>query len=246
MDTHLIYSGDKASNYDDNAAFEKGNRLLHRHWLEDILHFLDFIPARFIELGCGTGFFTETIYRCFPGISGQLIDGAPEMLDRAKAKLEDGQRKTEWLLSRFEEIDFSKLAAQVDLVFSCLAIHHLKDADKAILYRNIHRHLQPGGMFILFDLFRTEDDYTNALLEHIACRDIQRKLKAMMGLDDLDVEIEELKLASIISNDRREKAREGDQESLLSDTLRMLQEAGFRKIIPTAQENRFISLIALP
>ncbi len=245
MKSHSAYTGDKASNYDENAAFEKGNRDLHKLWLEDILSFIDHTPAHFIELGCGTGFFTETFYRYFPGISGQLIDGAEAMLSQAKAKFEGKGLQAEFILSRFEEIDFSTLHQPVDIVFSCLAIHHLTDADKALLYKKIYGQLQPGGMFILFDLFRTEDSYTNRLLEHIACRDIQRKLKTMMGLDDVDIELEELRLDNIIANDRREKDREGDQESVLADTCRFLAEAGFTQVIPTAQENRFISLLAL-
>ncbi|MBL7726221.1 MAG: class I SAM-dependent methyltransferase [Dinghuibacter sp.] len=243
MNTPAVFTGEKADSYDENAGFEKGNREWHKLLLEDLLQFLPYTPGGFIDLGCGTGYFAEVFYRRFPQIKGLLTDGSAEMLARAQQKFLPGNPFTEFWVSPFQELDLQRFDGDVDIVFSCLAIHHLSEAEKQILYKKIAHRLSTRGWFILFDLFRLADEESNRLLEHIACCDIQRKLKQLLGWEE-EIELEELKLERIKENDRREKKREGDQESLLEDTYRYLREAGFTRVTPVAQENRFICLLA--
>jgi tRNA (cmo5U34)-methyltransferase len=243
MNTPSVFTGEKAGNYDEQADFEKGNRELHLTLLEDILHFLPYTPESFIDLGCGTGYFAAAFYRLFPNIRGTLTDGSADMLAIAQNKFPVTQYNVQFTVCPFQELDLNTITGNVDIAFSCLAIHHLPDNEKIKLYKKIAARLSNRGMFILFDLFRAANDEAAALLEHIACRDIQRKLKIMIGWEE-ELELEELKLERIIENDRREKTREGDQESLLEDSFRFLHEAGFTQVMPVAQENRFISIVA--
>lgn len=245
MKSNLVYQGIKVESYDENAQFEKGNRQLHKDVLEDILTFLKHSPESFADLGCGTGFFTDVFYKVFPQIKGFAIDGSEEMLAVAQQKFSESKADLTFIHSLFQDFHFDERFPAIDIVFSCLAIHHLSDEEKATLYQKIYNRLSPRGLFILFDLFKAEDQFQYEINEHIACRDIQRKLKKMMGVEELDVELEELGLENIIQNDRREKNREGDKESFLSYTLETLKNCGFSNVFPVNQENRFVSLIAL-
>lgn len=246
MESHLVYNGSKAVDYDDNAAFEKGNRELHKTVLTDILSFLEYQPQSFIDIGCGTGYFMDVFFELNPEMVGVAIDGSEDMLARAQQKFQHSSHSINFIQSKFQEIDFSGLPGSVDLIFSCLALHHLTEQEKNDIYIKIYNQLSQRGVFILFDLFKKDDSFEDKLLEHIACRDIQRKLKQYLEIEDMDgLEIEELKIKNIIENDRREKAREGDQESSLSVMTESLNRAGFSKIIPVYQENRFVSLVII-
>ncbi|MEO1514588.1 MAG: class I SAM-dependent methyltransferase [Bacteroidota bacterium] len=244
MESHQIYQGEKATSYDENAQFEKGNRLLHKHLLEDILTFLPYTPKAFIDLGCGTSFFSTSFFHLFPQIKGILIDGSAEMLSQAKEKLSGRKVDVEYIHSSFQDLVLEGKVEQVDVVFSCLAIHHIDESQKEALYRKVYQQLTDRGVFILFDLFELKDPAEHQLLAHIAYRDIQRKLKKYLGMEEEDIELEELSLENIKHNDSREKQREGDQESYLEDMIAVLKDIGFKHVIPVNQENRFISIVA--
>ncbi|MFD2586095.1 class I SAM-dependent methyltransferase [Croceitalea marina] len=244
MESHKVYKGEKAASYDENAQFEKGNRILHKYLLEDILTFLDYTPKTFIDLGCGTSFFSSSFFDLFPNIKGVLIDGSDEMLAQATEKLSPRDIQVEYVHSSFQDLVLKDVVDPIDVIFSCLAIHHIDEAQKEILYNKIFNQLTDRGVFILFDLFALKDPSEQKLLAHIAYRDIQRKLKKYLGIEQEGIELEELSLGNIKRNDTREKKREGDQESYLDDIVGTLKKIGFKHVILVNQENRFISIVA--
>src|SRR5579871_3572041 len=93
-----------------------------------------------LDIGAGTGLFSQFIYDLNPGLQFTLIDLSAEMLDVARERFE-GEPNFE-----FVQMDFSKdqLPGKFDLIISSLAIHHLEDADKARLYKNIYKALNDG------------------------------------------------------------------------------------------------------
>jgi len=244
MESHQIYKGEKATSYDENAQFEKGNRILHKHLLEDILTFLNFTPQTFIDMGCGTSYFSNSFFNLFPKIKGVLIDGSEEMLTQAKEKLSPRNVSVQYIHSSFQDLVLKGAVDQMDVVFSCLAIHHIDESQKEMLYTKIYNQLTDRGVFILFDLFELKNKEEHKLLAHIAYRDIQRKLKKYLGLEHEEIELEELSLDNIKQNDAREKQREGDQESYLDDMIGTLEKIGFKHVVLANQENRFISIVA--
>jgi tRNA (cmo5U34)-methyltransferase len=102
---------------------------------------------RVLDIGAGTGIFTQFIYDVKPDLHFTLTDLSPQMLNVARERF-DGVRNFEYL-----ELDFSKdnLPGKYDLIISGLAIHHLEDTDKAKLYKNVYLALNGGGLFINAD-----------------------------------------------------------------------------------------------
>jgi tRNA (cmo5U34)-methyltransferase len=97
---------------------------------------------RVLDLGAGTGLLSARVRAALPGAELTLLDGAPAMLDRARAALGDG--------ASYVEGDFTDPLppGPWDAVVSCLAIHHLDDAGKQALMVRVHDALAPGGVFV--------------------------------------------------------------------------------------------------
>jgi tRNA (cmo5U34)-methyltransferase len=96
-----------------------------------------------LDLGAGTGLMTAWVAGAFPGARFDLLDGSPEMLAEAEARLG----------SVIDEVWVQDMAAPLpagpyDAVVSALAIHHLADEDKQQLFGRVHEVLAPGGVFV--------------------------------------------------------------------------------------------------
>lgn len=123
---------------------------------------LEYLPAtstRVLELGCGTGNLTLRLAAQFPGAHITAVDGAPEMVETTRRRLSEKAPAAHvtFVTGRFEELSFP--AGAFDLVTSCISLHHV--ADKASLYRLVHRWLVPGGTFRFADQLRGATDPTH-------------------------------------------------------------------------------------
>lgn len=234
------YSGESARAYDNSSLLDKGDRERHKCVLKDLLHFLTTRPRSFVELGCGTGFFTEAIFETFPGIKGVLIDGSADMLAVAKTRFRDKIVNADFRLCLFQDVAIDGLLPAHDLVFSSLAVHHLPDEQKWELFGKIYKSMPLHGCFILYDIFKHTNPKSWEILEFLACKDMQRRLLAEL---QIDTEIEELHIDQIIQNDRKMRREEGDQEADLKLILRNLETAGFINITVFLQEARFVGVI---
>lgn len=111
----------------------------------DALSLLGRAPRRVLDLGAGTGMLAARIAARHPEARFVLTDGAPAMLEQARATLGDRA-----------EIVVADLADPLpeggfDAVVSALAIHHLGDADKRALFARVAAALPPGGVFVNAD-----------------------------------------------------------------------------------------------
>ncbi|MEN9216374.1 MAG: class I SAM-dependent methyltransferase [Gloeomargarita sp. HHBFW_bins_162] len=132
--------------------FDRGIRCLLPHY-DDLLTALSLcVPPtaqRVLDLGCGTGNLSARILHRLPALHIVAMDYSPEMLNHAQQKLPPHQTTLipgdfgAWALDpqAFPAI------APVDACVSSLAIHHLTDAMKGQLFRQIFAHLRPGGCF---------------------------------------------------------------------------------------------------
>jgi tRNA (cmo5U34)-methyltransferase len=99
-------------------------------------------PARVLDLGAGTGMLAARVGAAHPEAELVLVDGAPAMLERARAALGDRA-----------QLHVADLADPLppgpfDAVVSALAIHHLDDAGKQALFARVCAALPPGGVFV--------------------------------------------------------------------------------------------------
>lgn len=97
---------------------------------------------RVLDLGAGTGLLARRVAAVHPHAEITLLDGAPAMLQQARATL--GER------ARFLVADLSDPLPDGpwDAVVSALAIHHLDDAGKQELFARLHDSIAPGGVFV--------------------------------------------------------------------------------------------------
>jgi len=107
--------------------------------------------ARVLEIGCGTGAVTARLVE--RGAEVTALDQNPEMMDRARERLERGQGSVTWLESTASEID--TLAAGVfDAVVISLALSEMSAAERRYVLREAARRLARGGVLAVADEVR--------------------------------------------------------------------------------------------
>ncbi len=133
--------GSTDSFFTDGAAYE---RLMGRWSRRAGDQFIDWIAAAprlaWIDVGCGTGVFTEElIRRCAPSaVAG--IDPSPEQLDYARKR--PGLEDVEFRVGGAEGLPFPNLS--FDVAVMPLVIHFVPDPAKGVA--EMARVLRPGGL----------------------------------------------------------------------------------------------------
>jgi tRNA (cmo5U34)-methyltransferase len=162
---------------------------------------------RVLDLGAGTGILSATILERVPSARLTLLDASADMLRKAAARLAQCQPK---ILHR-------SLAAELppgpfDAVVSALAIHHLSDEEKRLLYGRILNVLSPGGLFANAEQVGGKTDRLQKLFEatHL---DASRKLGSS-----------EVEIADAIERMKFDKC------ATVADQLAWLEQAGYRDV----------------
>ncbi len=110
-------------------------------------------PGLVLDLGAGTGALSEAILEREEVGALEAIDIDPEMLARARTRLQRfGDR------ARFREGSFDDALPACDAVAASLALHHVPTMEgKGELYRRIYLTLRPGGLFVNADVTISAD-----------------------------------------------------------------------------------------
>jgi tRNA (cmo5U34)-methyltransferase len=161
-----------------------------------------------LDIGAGTGLFSQFIYDVNPNLQFTLVDLSTQMLNVARERFE-GESNFNFL-----ELDFAKdaLPGKFDLIISSLAIHHLEDADKIKLYKNIYKALNDGGLFINADQVEGKNLLFDSLYKYL-----WRETVSHSGLDH----------EAIVQAFERTKL---DKFAPLEDQLHWLEKAGFNEV----------------
>ena len=160
-----------------------------------------------LDLGAGTGLFSQHVLEAYPKANFVLIDLAEEMLGIARNRFANSSNSLEFIRGDLTQLDYS---ARFDLVISSLAIHHLSHEGKQKVFKRIFDALRSGGAFINVDQIRGEgrfeEIYWNTWLDKVRATDAA----------------ENMILKSI------ERRRKFDQDATLSDQIAWLRAAGFQ------------------
>jgi tRNA (cmo5U34)-methyltransferase len=167
-------------------------------------------PIHVLDLGAGTGSFSQHVFNSYPNAEFVLMDVADKMLGVARERFRNqGSR------FRFEVSDYRTIQGKgdYDLVISSLSIHHLLDAEKSSLFKSVFQLLKPAGAFINIDQIRGETETLRRL-------NWNRWLKHVHSSGATEEQIQ----ASI------ERRTTYDKDALLSDQINWLKQAGFSDV----------------
>jgi len=122
----------------------------------------------FLDLGCGDGVLADAILDEHPEAHGVLVDFSEPMLESARQHLKPHIHRLEFLEADFAQPGWVRRVAPhapLDAVVSGFAIHHLPDARKQALYREIFDLLTPEGIFINIEHVASATRWTESKLD---------------------------------------------------------------------------------
>lgn len=106
-----------------------------------------------LDLGVGTGAFTQRVLDAFPESAVVAVDGAEEMLKLAAARIGDKEEQVRWVGANFLSLPAEITAPDsYDLVISSYALHHLDAAQKQAVLRSAVTALKLGGWLLNADI----------------------------------------------------------------------------------------------
>lgn len=158
-----------------------------------------------LDIGAGTGLLSAFFKQKFPKAHCTLVDFSEEMLQKAKTRF-IGEEGFSFRQEDITQADFGE--DQYNLVISSLAIHHLEDEQKKVLFQKIHKSLRKGGYFINADQVLGENETAEAFFKSDWTNHVlnQQKLTA----EEKETAFKRVRL---------------DKMAKLSDQLRWLEEA---------------------
>lgn len=164
------------------------------------------IEGEILDLGCGPGDITFRFAALFNNANVTGIDGAPSMLDLARARREraaDSGERIHFIEAMIPSEDIPK--KPYELIVSNSLLHHLHNP--LVLWDTILQHSNPGTIIFIADLCRPKSksaaqqivdefaadepellrgDFYNSLLAAFRPSEIKKQL-AQIGLSGLDV-----------------------------------------------------------
>jgi ubiquinone/menaquinone biosynthesis C-methylase UbiE len=109
-----------------------------------------------IDVGCGPGYLAAQISLSYADLKVVGLDNSELTTKIAKSNWSSGfYNNLEFIIGDAQRLPISN--DSVDFVISSLSLHHWEDGQEA--FREIHRVLEPGGRFLIFDLRRDAPRY---------------------------------------------------------------------------------------
>ena len=179
-----------------------------------------------LDLGCGDGFWLQTLMQAYPVSRAVALDGSPAMLERAEIRFQDLGLFSD--LVEYVEADFgdpgwkSRLPLdRFDVVISGFAIHHSEDDRKRALYEDIFHLLGSGGVFINIEHVASMSQLGEALFEDAYAETVYGFRKGRGEDVDLDEVRDEI---------RKRPDKSANRLTPVDTQLDWLKEIGFRDV----------------
>lgn len=224
--------------YDSDMALLHPNRAVMVEAALALLPLPDNASPVAVDLGVGTGYFTQRFLERYPGGSVVAIDGAAAMVDLARARLGPAAGRVDFRVADFRglgRLDLKDSAA--DVVFSSYALHHLDRADKLDVVRAGLGLLHPGGWFLNADLIVAPSAEIEARVQRLRVDGIVARAAAAAG-DGGSVDERFRDAATARAFLDRMEAQEGDRPLTLLDDLEVLRRAGLHDVTALWVEHR--------
>ena len=136
----------------DNLSDRERKRAPQLLLLAQLLPFAEDDAFTFLDIGAGLGVAARAVMTLYPRSRAVLADFSPQMMA-------EGTRLLEPFAGRFAYVEFdiaegawpAEIPDPLDAAISSLAVHHLPDARKRSLFREVREHLRPGGWLLNVD-----------------------------------------------------------------------------------------------
>lgn len=106
----------------------------------------------FLDVGCGGGNYTLKLLERFPHLNVTLLDLSPNMLDRARERVQPKVQGTLHVIqSDIREIDLGH--ERFDVITASAVLHHLRATEEwTAVYQKLHAALKSRGSLWIFDI----------------------------------------------------------------------------------------------
>src|SRR5262245_38748392 len=214
---------ERVASYDDDMEIMHPNRAKMIQVALDVLAFPPEQPLRALDLGVGTGYFTERFLRRFPNAAVCAIDGAAAMVDLATARLGPLAERVRFLVGDFRNL--SRLLPEeepFDVAFSSYALHHLGRDDKQAVVRQARDRLKAAGWFLNADILVADSPEIERRIQEIRVHGIVQRARGV------DARFSDARATRGFLD--RLEAADGDQPLTLQEDLQALRGAGLRGV----------------
>jgi len=213
----------RVKTYDVDMELMHPNRSKMVQIAIELLPFSNTAALRAIDLGIGTGYFTEQFLNHFANSRVLGVDGAQAMVELAKERLRSLTSRVEFAIGDFRQLQqLVPGAATVDVVFSAYALHHLSRPDKETVLKHVVELLVPGGWFVNADLIVANSPELESRLQELRVAGI---VKRASGSDNRFADSASTRrfLDDLEKNER-------DQPLTLSEDLAVLRSSGLKNV----------------
>ena len=213
----------RVKTYDADMELMHPNRSKMVQIALELLPFPKTAALRGIDLGIGTGYFTERFLNRFPNSRVLGIDGAQAMIELAKARLMSLASRVQFVIGDFRKLqELASGAGTIDVVFSSYALHHLSRPDKETVLRRVVELLVPGGWFVNADLIVADSPELESRLQQIRVAGIVERAH---GSDNRFADSASTR--RFLANLER---KEVDQPLTLAEDLTLLRSSGLKNV----------------
>jgi tRNA (cmo5U34)-methyltransferase len=213
----------RVKTYDADMELMHPNRSKMVQVAIEVLPFPRTAALRVIDLGIGTGYFTERFLNHFPNSRVLGIDGAQAMVELAKERLRALASRIEFVIGDFRNLQqLVPGVGTIDLVFSAYALHHLSRPDKETVLSQVVELLVAGGWFINADLIGADSPDLESRLQELRVLGIVARAA---GLDSRFADSPSTRrfLADLEKNER-------DQQLTFAEDLEVLRSSGLKNV----------------
>jgi len=213
----------RVKTYDVDMELMHPNRSKMVQIAIEVLPFPKTAALRAIDLGIGTGYFTEQFLNQFANSRVLGVDGAQAMVELARERLRSLTSRVDFAIGDFRQLQqLVPCAATVDVVFSAYALHHLSRPDKETVLKHVVELLVPGGWFVNADLIVANSPELESRLQELRVAGIVERAS---GSDNRFADSASTRrfLADLEQNER-------DQPLTLAEDLALLQSFGLKNV----------------
>ena len=124
----------------------------------DVVRNMGMEAPAWLDSGCGTGTLAVNTLKKIPDVRFTLCDPSENMLEQAKAKLQD--QNVRFLNVSSDKLEFND---EFDVVTAIQSHHYLDEAGRELAVKNCYRALKEGGVFMTFENIRMATDESDAI-----------------------------------------------------------------------------------